>query len=185
MKLNGIDLSSIISPETSFIVTTYEFIESLADEFPAYLSLDVNNNVLRKLIIFDKPKLGFNFYPNYKYTVSVKKSSNTLYSLKGSDKILISIKAYKRIISGLKGLATKLYFLGIKNDKLYRLLILNDIPIIASNKDDLMNQLKEFLSNIYNIKISKLPSIIDGISYKERNDAKILDMDYSAPLTLL
>ncbi|QGA54245.1 hypothetical protein GFS03_06490 [Sulfolobus sp. E5-1-F] len=180
MKLNGIDISSIIVAETSYIITRYEFVDFLAEEYPAYVSYDLNNNVLRKLIIFDPPKIGFNFYPNYKYTVKVVKSADTLYSLKGSDKVLIAIKAYKKGIGEISGLMAKLYFLGSRNERLYRMLILNDVPIIASNKKELMNKLIDYLRENYNITVSDIPTIVDGIKYRERNDIKVLDVDYSA-----
>ncbi|QXJ32752.1 hypothetical protein [Saccharolobus shibatae] len=180
MKLNGIDISSIISTETSYIITRYEFMDSLAEEFPAYISYDLNNNVLRKLIIFDPPKIGFNFYPNYKYTVKIIESTDNLYSLKGSDKLLIALKAYKKVIGEMIGLMTKLHFLGIKNERLYRMLILNDVPIIASNKKELMDKLIDYLKENYYVTVSNIPTIVDGIEYKERNDVKVLDVDYAA-----
>ncbi|MEM3972092.1 MAG: hypothetical protein QXR34_09040 [Saccharolobus sp.] len=178
MKLFGINISSLISPETNYIVTDFEFVNSLADDFPAFASLDANHRVLRKLILIKTPKFNFNFYPNYKYTIKVKNADNTLASLKGSEKIIVGLRANKSLIGNKKGITTKLYFLGIKNDEPYRLLILNDIPIIATNKEDLMNQLKSFLKETYNIKISKIPTVIDGVRYREKVDAKIVDVDY-------
>ncbi|AAK41352.1 hypothetical protein SULI_10585 [Saccharolobus solfataricus] len=179
MKLNGIDISSIIAAETGYIITRYEFIDSFAEEFPAYVSYDLTNNALRKLIIFDPPKVGFNFYPNYKYKIKVKKSAETLYSLKGSDRVLIALKAYKKVIGEMNVLMTKLYFLGLKNGKPYRMLILNDVPIIASDKRELIDKLIGYLKENYNITVSNIPIIVDGIEYRERNDVRILDVDYA------
>ncbi|WP_338601972.1 hypothetical protein V6M85_01230 [Sulfolobus tengchongensis] len=182
MKLNGIDISSLITTQTNYIITKYEFIESLADEFPAYLSLDINNNILRELIIFSVPRFSFNFYPNYKYTIRIEKNNETLYSLKGSEKILIALKAFKKSFKDLNVLMARLYFLGLKDDKPYRMLIFNDIPVIASNRNDLINQLIEYLKEIYNITVTNLPTVIDGVEYKEKSSAKILDVDYAITL---
>ncbi|MEM0016050.1 MAG: hypothetical protein QW281_05810 [Saccharolobus sp.] len=41
-----------------------------------------------------------------------------------------------------------------------------------------MNQLKSFIEETYNVKISKIPTVIDGVRYKEKVDAKIVDVDY-------
>jgi hypothetical protein len=80
----------------------------------------------------------------------------------------------------MSGLMTKLHFLGIKNERLYRMLILNDVPIIASNKKELMDKLIDYLKENYYVKVSNIPTIVDGIEYKERNDIKVLDVDYAA-----
>jgi len=184
MKLNGIDISSIISSQTAYVATTYEFIEILAEDFPTYLSLDVNGRIIRKLIVLSRPKINFNFYPNYKYIIEKNNyhDNYSLQSLKDTEKILIYIKAMRKSMGNEKVMQPIINFLGLKSDKPSKLLVMNDVPIVTTNrKEELISQTIEFIRQELGLDISELPSIINPSDYREigkKGKVKIADVDY-------
>ncbi|AOL15556.1 hypothetical protein BFU36_01070 [Sulfolobus sp. A20] len=184
MKLNGIDISSIISSQTAYVATTYEFIEIFAEDFPTYISLDVNGRIIRKLIVLSRPRINFSFYPNYKYIIEKSNFNDnySLQSLKDAEKILIYIKATRKSMGNEKVMQPIINFLGLKNDKPSKLLVVNDIPIVTTNrKEELISQTIEFIKQELGLDISTLPTIVNASDYREirkRGKVKIVDVDY-------
>ncbi|TRM81134.1 hypothetical protein DJ522_08070, partial [Sulfolobus sp. F3] len=73
-------------------------------------------------------------------------------------------------------------FLGLKNDKPSKLLVVNDIPIVTTNrKEELISQTIEFIKQELGLDISTLPTIVNASDYREirkRGKVKIVDVDY-------
>jgi hypothetical protein len=62
--------------------------------------------------------------------------------------------------------------------ELEKILILHDIPIIAKNKEELYNEIFNYLSN-WGINISSVPAEIRNVLNKVNTESKILDIDYA------
>jgi len=169
MKIQGINISSILKPEARYIVLSKKFVSSLADSFPSFTSYNESGIKIRELIVFNKKRM----YTGYKYTVNTK-SDGGLTSLTDEDEVLVSLRAkkYDNILT------TELRFLGIKNDKPDKLLILYDVPVIGRNREELVNEIKEFLKLWDGIVVKDIPAKIKP-EYKRQVKAKIVDIDYA------
>ena len=169
MKLQGVDITSILKPEVKYVVVAERFVSSLADSFPSFTSYNENGIKIRELIIFDKKKI----YTGYKYEVNVK-SDGGLSSLTDEDEVLVSLRAKK--LNNM--LTTELRFLGIKNEKPNKLLILYDVPVIGGNREELVEGIKEFLRVWDGIVVEDIPARIKP-EYKRQVKAKVIDVDYA------
>jgi len=175
MKLFGHNVDSLLTPEVNYIITKRVFVPFLAEEFPEIVSLNSNFNVIRELIVIKDHLLqGNKIQIGYKFTIS-SKTDGRLSSLKECKKIILGINA--KLIKKLGALTTDLIFFGFKKE-LEKILILHDIPIIAKNKEELYNEIFNYLSN-WGINISSVPAEIRNVSNKVNTESKILDIDYA------
>ncbi|QIW24404.1 hypothetical protein EWF20_09740 [Sulfolobus sp. S-194] len=169
MKLQGIDISSVLKPEAKYVILTKKFISSLAEEYPDFISYNELGIKLRELIILNKKGI----YTGYKYSIKVNEDGR-LTSLVDDDKVIIALRAKKLE----KFLTAELRFLGFRKDNLDKILILHDVPVIGSNREELINGIREYLKLWNGIEISDLPAIVKP-EYKIPAKGKILDVDYA------
>ncbi len=175
MKLFGHNVDSLLTPEANYIITRKIFVPFLAEEFPEIISVNSNFNIIRELIIIkDHILQGNKIQIGYKYTVS-SKSDGKLSSLKDCKKIILGINA--KLIKNLNAFTTDLIFFGFKKE-LEKILILHDVPIIAKNKQELYNEIFNYLSN-WKIYISSIPAEIKTLPDNKPTKSKILDIDYA------
>jgi len=172
MKLQGIDITSILKPEVKYVVVSDRFVSSLADSFPSFVSYNENGIKIRELIIFNRKRI----YTGYKYEVN-SKSDGGLTSLTDEDEVLVSLRAKK--LNNI--LTTELRFLGIKKEKPDKLLILYDVPVIGRNREELVDGIKEFLKLWDGIVVEDIPARIKP-EYKRQVKAKVVDIDYASLL---
>ncbi|BAB66599.1 hypothetical protein [Sulfurisphaera tokodaii] len=169
MKLQGIDISSILKPEAKYVILTKKFVSSLAEDYPDFISYNEMGIKLRELIVVSKKGM----YTGYKYSITANKDGG-LTSLIDDDKVIIALRAKKLE----KFLTAELRFLGFKKDNLDKILILHDVPVIGNNREELINDIKEYLKLWNGIEISDLPAIVKP-EYKTPVKGKILDVDYA------
>lgn len=176
MKLFGYLIDSILTPETRFVVTTRRFIDTLGDEYPAFISLNRDDKIIRELVLIHQSRFnGRKVQEGYKYIVE-SKSDGRLSSLSDCQRIILGIRAKK--LQGLNLITTQLRFFGIRGDKLHKILILHDVPILAKNRKDLLIQIRDFLGS-WNIKIANIPEVIWNINReKSLAKSKLIDVDY-------
>lgn len=176
MKLFGYLIDSILTPETKFVATAYRFIDSIGESYPAFVSLNQDGEIIRELIIIQESRLnGRKIQEGYKYVVS-SNSDGKLSSLSDCDIIAIGIRAKK--MENFNAISTQLRFFGFKSNSLNKILIVNDVPVLAKNKEDLIMQLNEFLAH-WNVHINNIPDIIYNVNIeKSKVRAKLLDIDY-------
>ncbi len=174
MRLFGFDVDSIITPETKFIITKKRFLSSFGDEYPSFISLNEDKKVIRELVILSKSFFkGHEIQLGYEYSLE-SNTDGKLNSLIDSKKIILGIKA-KRMPYGI---TTQLRFLGIK-DKPDKILIMHDVPIVASNRKELLASIKDFMNEWVSINVSNIPCIITGVK-KEKIKVNTIDVDYAS-----
>lgn len=173
MKIQNVDVTSLITPETKYITVTSEFIPDFAEEFPVFTSYNGDGVVLRKLILLSKK----NIITGYKYDVEVKEGDGGLTSLYDMSEVIVTMKAkkYKDFMTA------SLTFVGFKKERIEKILILYDVPIVSNNKEDLLSQIKSFLKSFYGIEIDQLPAKFK-VEHKHFVKAKITDVDYAYTL---
>ncbi|BCU71430.1 hypothetical protein [Stygiolobus caldivivus] len=176
MQLQNVDVSSIISPEVRYITLTSEFIPYLAEEVPVFTSYNQDKIKLRKLILLSE-KLRKKIVTGYRYDVEVKEGDGGLTSLYDMDSIVLTINAKKHS----QYITTSLIFTGIKSEKLEKVLILYDIPIVSTNREDLIMQITTYLKSYYGIEIDRIPTKF-RIDHKHIIKAKLVDVDYAFTL---
>ncbi|BFH74558.1 hypothetical protein SJAV_25020 [Sulfurisphaera javensis] len=169
MKLQGIDISSILKPEVKYVILTKKFVSSLADDYPVFISYNEDGIKLRELFLLNGKKI----YTGYKYTVSFKDDGG-LTSLIDEDEVVVSLRAKKLE----KFLTTELRFLGFKKGKPDKILILHDVPVIGTNRKELVEGIKEFLRLWNGIDVEDLPAKIEP-EYKKAVKGKVIDIDYA------
>lgn len=169
MKLQGIDISSIVKPEAKFVILTKRFIPSMADEYPTFISYNEEKIKLREMILLNNKKI----FTGYKYVISVKEDGG-LTSLNDEDEIIISLHAKKLE----KFLTTELRLIGLKKEKVDKILILYDVPVIGSTRNEIVEDVKKFLKLWSGIEIEDLPAKIIP-KYKKEVKGKIVDVDYA------
>ncbi len=176
MKLFGINVDSLVVPEAKFIVSKMKFLSSMGEDYPALVSLDQDNHVIRELVVVKRPVLkGHQIQPNYRFEIESKEDGR-LSSLSDEQKVLVGIKARK----GTLGITASLVFAGFK-DQLDKVLIVHDVPVVASNRRELIEGLKEFLKEWAGIEVEDIPCVIEGVK-GERIKVKKLDVDYATLL---
>jgi len=174
MRLFGVNVDSLITPETRFIITKKRFLSSFGDEYPSFVSLNEEKKIIRELIILSKPFFkGHEIQLGYEYSLT-SNVDGKLNSLVGSNKIVLGIKAKKMSY----GITTELRFLGIKN-KPSKLLIMHDVPIVASNRKELLANIKDFMAEWVSITINNIPCIINGFE-KVKIKVNTIDVDYAS-----
>ncbi|BDC19414.1 hypothetical protein [Acidianus sp. HS-5] len=175
MKLFGHNVDSILTPEANYIVTRKAFVPFLAEEFPEIISLNSNLNIIRELIVIKDHRLqGNKIQIGYKYTIT-SKSDGRLSSLKDCKKIVLGINA--KLIRNLNALTSDIIFFGFKKE-LEKILILHDVPIMAKNKEELYNEISNYLLS-WGINATSIPAEIKIVPNNRHSKSKILDMDYA------
>jgi len=114
MKIFGFDVSSLLTQEVRYIVTSYKFISTFSDYFPTFTSYSAEDRELRSLTIIKPPNLGFHFNEGYKFFITNIEGRGGLNSLSSSDRILIYINSSKIKIGNMEILIPKLNFLGLR-----------------------------------------------------------------------
>jgi len=97
MKLQNIEISSILSPEARYVTITSKFLPNLADEVPVFTSYNGEKVKLRELIILSE-RTGKKIITGYKYDLEVKEGDGGLTSLYDVDQVILTMKA-KNIMS--------------------------------------------------------------------------------------
>jgi hypothetical protein len=169
MNIQGVNISSILIPEVKYIVLTKRFVSSLAEEYPAFISYNEDKVKLRELILLKKKLIT-----GYKYDVNVKEGDGGLSSLYDDDEIVLNIRARK---NGLM-ITSDLVFLGIKKKEMDKILIIHDLPVIARDRNGLIEGIREFLRSWNGIEIETIPTKFK-LEYKHKVKAKIIDVDYA------
>ncbi|MEW9492090.1 MAG: hypothetical protein TQ35_0007830 [Candidatus Aramenus sulfurataquae] len=176
MNLFGINVNSLITPEVKFIVSKMRFVSSLGEDFPALVSFDQNQQVVRELIVVKKPILkGHQILPGYKHLVESREDGR-LSSLADDKKVLMGIKARKSKF----GITTSLVFIGLKGE-LDKVLLVHDVPVVASNRKELIEGVKEFMKELTGIEIEDVPCTIRGVKGEKIKVEKV-DVDYATLL---
>ncbi|AWR97408.1 hypothetical protein DFR86_07500 [Acidianus sulfidivorans JP7] len=180
MKLFGYNIDSVLTPEAKYVVTSRYFLDTLAEAYPAVISLNLEGKILRELVFIKQSRLkGRTIQEGYKYEIE-SHSDGRLNSLSKCEKIILGIKAKK--ISNINAITTQLRFFGFKKGNLERLLIIHDVPIIAKDKKDLFFQIQKFL-NEWNVKVDNIPGLVLKKEESKVTNSKIIDLDYlSLPL---
>ncbi|ARM76055.1 hypothetical protein [Acidianus manzaensis] len=175
MKLFGYNIDSVLTPEVKYVISTKYFVDTLAETYPAIISLNSEGKVLRELIFIKQSHLkGRTIQEGYKYSIE-SKGDGKLNSLSKCDKIILGIKAKK--MAKLKAITVQLRFFGFKKGNLEKILIIHDVPIIAKDKKDLLLQVQEFLKE-WNSKIEDIPGIVIRDKEETSINSKIIDIDY-------
>lgn len=169
MRIQGIDISSILKPEVKYVTLTKRFVPSLADSFPDFISYNENGVKIRELIVLDQKKNKI--YTGYKYTIKAELDGG-LTSLTDDDEVVVYLRAHKYD----RFLTTELHFLGLKRGNPDKILILYDVPVIGVNKEELISQLRDFLRLWDGIIVDDIPAKIKP-EYKRQVKGKVIDVD--------
>ncbi|MEJ2771188.1 hypothetical protein [Stygiolobus sp. CP8521M] len=176
MKLQNIEISSILSPEARYVTITSKFLPNLADEVPVFTSYSGEKVKLRELIILSE-RTGKKIITGYKYDLEVKEGDGGLTSLYDVDQVILTMKAKKYN----EFMTTTLIFIGLKKGSPEKALILHDVPVLAKNKTDLIDQIKGHLRTFHGIEIDHIPAKFK-VEHKHLVKAKLTDVDYAFSL---
>ncbi|QKQ99173.1 hypothetical protein GWK48_01090 [Metallosphaera tengchongensis] len=171
MKLFGVDVTSLISPQVKFLATYREFISTIGEERPRIVSLDERGRVVRELIVLRESKFpGRRIEPGYRLEVDPK-GDGKLGSL--STMKFITIMPRMRKDSWIR---PSLLFLGRRlNPEI--ILVVNDIPVIGKTGSEVKRELLSFLEG-WGIRVRSLPATVKSKGEKEKVKAKIVDLDF-------
>ncbi|MCH1770125.1 MULTISPECIES: hypothetical protein [Metallosphaera] len=172
MRLFGVKVDSLLSPQTRYLATTKQFIPEYGEEKPKIVALDVDGRVLRELILLREPILpGRRIQSGYKLEVS-SSSDGRLASLSG----MFTLTLVPRVLKGDKWLRGELLVLGRKINP-ERILIFHDIPVLGNSGKEVIAQLQKFLEE-WGIHTRKLPTIVRNVRTFEKVKARVIDIDF-------
>jgi hypothetical protein len=172
MKLFGVNVDSLLTPEVRYLMTSTSFLPSRDEERPSIYSLDEGGRVIRELIILRESKLpGRRPQPGYKVKVEVK-GDGRLSSLGGTNSLSVSLRA-KNIREWLS--ADLIFQAGYINPSVT--LIVRDVPVLANDEGELQTQVINFLRE-WGIKAEKLPVTLNYVPPGKKVKSRLIDIDY-------
>ncbi|AWS00168.2 hypothetical protein [Metallosphaera hakonensis] len=174
MKLFGIKVDSLLTSQTTHLVTMSTYIPEYGEEKPKIVSLDSDRRVLRELVILRESILpGKRIQPGYKVEVYAV-SDGKLSSFSKARTLTI----VPRILKGQNWLRGELIILA-KKDEPEAILVLHDVPALGKSNQDVKKELIQFLGG-WGVHVNKLPVIVKNskLSEKMKIKAKLIDIDY-------
>lgn len=172
MRLFGVRINSLLTPQTKYLTTTRQLVPEYGEERPKIVALDWDGRTLRELILLRESVLpGKRIQPGYKIEVS-SSSDGRLGSLSDMNTLTI----VPRVLKSDKWMRGELVILGRKVNP-ERILILHDIPALGKSSKEVMIQLQKFLDD-WGIHAKKLPAIVKNVKVSEKVKAKIIDIDF-------
>ncbi|MUN29923.1 hypothetical protein [Sulfuracidifex metallicus] len=163
MRLQGYDITSILTPETHYVVSQLEPLNGR--DLPSFVSMDASMNEIRR-ITFNERKTSF--YAFYKYAVKVK-GIGKMESLRGMNRIEIQVRG------------RHIEMKGFREGKLRAILSVYDVPTLTWS----LEEIESFLKGSFGLALKK-GDVIEAKNLdfvKDNVRVKIIDVD-SWPLPL-
>ncbi len=165
MKLQGYNITSILTPETQYVISQLD--PEGGEELPSFVSMDCAMNEIRRITFTERKN---SFYAFYKYSVQVK-GVGRMESMRGLNRIVISVKGRALEMRGWKG------------SKLKVIMTLHDLPTLSWEEDEIVSAVREQ----FGLRIEKIDGstfLVKNLKYVKDNVKMIvLDVD-SWPLPL-
>ncbi len=166
MRLQGYNITSILTPETCFVVSQPDLIAER--ELPSFVSMDCNMNEIRRITFNERKR---SFYAFYKYSVEVK-GIGRMESMKGLDEIEVKVNKRSIEMVGRR-----------KRDNKEVILSFFDVPTLTWSEDDVIS----FLKGQFGLRLRKKNEktyLVENLEYvNDKVGVKVIDVD-SWPLPL-
>ncbi|BBG23526.1 hypothetical protein IC006_0810 [Sulfuracidifex tepidarius] len=166
MKLQGYNITSIMTPETYFVVSQPDLVEGR--ELPSFVSMDCNMNEIRRITFSERKK---SFYPFYKYSVEVH-GIGRMESMKGLERIEVKVNKRSIEMTGEK-----------RRDNAKVIFSILDVPTLTWSENDITS----FLREQFGVRLKRKGErtyLIENLNYvNDKVNVKVIDVD-SWPLPL-